>query len=287
MTVDMLLQSTITGISMGLIYTVLALGLVIMFSVMNIINFAHGAIYMLGAYGIFYFFHLWGVSFPAALILTIVLLGLLGVLVERLIYRPTSKNIYAVCVALLGLTILIESIAWLIFGIRDKHVPALFTQTIQLGNVFLPADKIAAIGMSLPFIASLFIIIYKTKFGRAMRAIEQNREAAALKGVNIGRVNAFVFGLGFLLAGVAGGLVAPLYIINPSIGGSPLLKAFIIIIIGGMGSFPGAILGGLLIGLVDSIVGTAGGADLAYLVSYAAIILILWVKPTGLLGNEQ
>src|SRR6266852_782653 len=211
MTPARFVQSTVIGLSIGSIYILMALGLTLMFGMMHIINFAHGAIYMLGAFVIYYVFFQWGAPYFAAFVLAMLVLGV--------------------------------------------------------------------------FVVSLYLFINKTRMGAAMRAIEQDKEAAALQGVNVNVVNGLAFAVGFALAAAAGALMAPIFKLDPMMGEQPLLKAFIIIILGGLGSIPGAILGGLILGLIDSIVATALGAEPAFLLSFVFIILLLLFRPTGLFGH--
>src|SRR5213083_858336 len=231
MTSALLVQSAVIGLSIGSIYILMALGLTLMFGMMHIINFAHGAIYMLGAFVIYYVYFQWGVPYVAAFVLAMLLLGTVGYLVERSIYRPVKGGIEPTLVALLALTTFLQAAGYPVFGQLDKH-----------------------------------------------------KEAAALQGVNVHVVNGLAFAIGFALAAASGALMAPIFKLDPMMGEQPLLKAFIIIILGGLGSIPGAILGGLILGLIDSIVATALGAEPAFLLSFVFIILLLLFRPSGLFG---
>ena len=284
MTPDLLIQSTIIGLSIGSIYILMALGLTLMFGIMHIINFAHGAIYMLGAFAIYYIFSQWGVPYFAAFVLAMLLLGTFGYLVERSIYRPIKGGIEPTLVALLALTTFLQAAGYPVFGQLDKHVPPVFQGTRNVLGVMISVERLMIIPMAGALVVGLYLFINKTKMGAAMRAIEQDKEAAALQGVNVHVVNGLAFAIGFALAAASGALMAPIFKLDPMMGEQPLLKAFIIIILGGLGSIPGAILGGLMLGLIDSIVATALGAEPAFLLSFVFIILLLLFKPTGLFG---
>jgi branched-chain amino acid transport system permease protein len=284
MTPDLLIQSTIIGLSIGSIYILMALGLTLMFGMMHIINFAHGAIYMLGAFAIYYIFSQWGAPYFAALVLAMLLLGTFGYLVERSIYRPIKGGIEPTLVALLALTTFLQAAGYPVFGQLDKHVPPVFQGTRNVLGVMISVERLMIIPMAGALVVGLYLFINKTKMGAAMRAIEQDKEAAALQGVNVHVVNGLAFAIGFALAAASGALMAPIFKLDPMMGEQPLLKAFIIIILGGLGSIPGAILGGLMLGLIDSIVATALGAEPAFLLSFVFIILLLLFKPTGLFG---
>jgi branched-chain amino acid transport system permease protein len=265
----------------------MALGLTLMFGMMHIINFAHGAVYMLGAFVIYYVFFQAGVPYFAAFVIAMILLGAFGYLVERTIYRPIKGGIEPTLVALLALTTFLQAAGYPVFGQLDKHVPPVFTGTQDILGVRISVERLMIIPLAGALVVGLYLFINKTRLGGAMRAIEQDKEAASLQGVNVDRINGLAFAVGFALAAAAGALMAPIFKLDPMMGEQPLLKAFIIIILGGLGSIPGAILGGLMLGLIDSIVATALGAEPAFLLSFVFIILVLLFKPTGLFGHAQ
>jgi branched-chain amino acid transport system permease protein len=286
MTPELFVQSAIIGLSIGAIYILMALGLTLMFGMMHIINFAHGAIYMLGAFVIYYVFHLWGIPYLLAFFIAMILLGLFGFGVERLIYRAVKGDIEPTLVALLALTTLLQAAGYPVFGPLDKNVPSVFEGSYTIFGTPISAERLMIIPVAAVLVAALYLFINKTKMGAAMRSIEQDKEAAALQGVNVNVVNAVSFAVGFSLAAAAGALMAPIFKLDPMMGEQPLLKAFIIIILGGLGSIPGAILGGLILGFIDSIVATAVGVEPAFLLSFVFIILLLLFKPNGLFGYE-
>ena len=285
MTASLLVQSAVIGLSIGSIYILMALGLTLMFGMMHIINFAHGAIYMLGAFVIYYVFFQGGAPYFAAFLVAMLLLGVFGYLVERGIYRPIKGGIEPTLVALLAVSTFLEAAGYPIFGQLDKHVPAVFEGTRNVLGVMLSNERLMIIPIAAALVAGLYLFIKKTKIGSAMRAIEQDKEAAALQGVNVNVVNGLAFAIGFALAAAAGALIAPIFKLDPMMGDQPLLKAFIIIILGGLGSIPGAILGGLMLGLIDSTLATALGAEPAFLLSFVFIILLLLFRPAGLFGH--
>jgi branched-chain amino acid transport system permease protein len=286
MTPELFVQSAIIGLSIGAIYILMALGLTLMFGMMHIINFAHGAIYMLGAFVIYYVFHLWGIPYLLAFFIAMILLGLFGFGVERFIYRAVKGDIEPTLVALLALTTLLQAAGYPVFGPLDKNVPSVFEGSYTIFGTPISAERLMIIPVAAVLVAALYLFINKTKMGAAMRSIEQDKEAAALQGVNVNVVNAVSFAVGFSLAAAAGALMAPIFKLDPMMGEQPLLKAFIIIILGGLGSIPGAILGGLILGFIDSIVATAVGVEPAFLLSFVFIILLLLFKPNGLFGYE-
>src|ERR687888_634281 len=286
MTFELLIQSMVYGLCIGSTYILMALGLTLMFGMMHIINFAHGAIYMLGAYVIYYVFDQWGAAYFVAFLLAMLLLGGGGFVVERLIYRPIKGGIEPTLVALLALTTFLQAAGYPVFGQLDKHVPPVFEGTKNVLGVMVSVERLMIIPVAGALVAGLYLFINKTRLGGAMRAIEQDKEAAALQGVNVDRINGLAFAVGFALAAAAGALMAPIFKLDPMMGEQPLLKAFIIIILGGLGSIPGAILGGLMLGLIDSIVATLLGLEPAFLLSFVFIILLLLFKPNGLFGHD-
>jgi branched-chain amino acid transport system permease protein len=285
MTASLLVQSAVIGLSIGSIYILMALGLTLMFGMMHIINFAHGAVYMLGAFVIYYVFFQWGAPYFAAFLVAMVLLGAFGYLVERGIYRPIKGGIEPTLVALLALSTFLEAAGYPVFGQLDKHVPPVFEGIRNVLGVMISVERLMIIPIAAALVLGLYLFITKTKIGAAMRAIEQDKEAAALQGVNVHVINGLAFAIGFALAAASGALIAPIFKLDPMMGDQPLLKAFIIIILGGLGSIPGAILGGLMLGLIDSTVATALGAEPAFLLSFVFIILLLLFRPAGLFGH--
>ena len=285
MPAELLIPSLVNGLSIGAVYIMMALGLTLMFGVMHIINFAHGAVYMLGAFAVYYLSTLWGLNFLLALALGALLLATLGVVVERVVYRPIKGGLEPTLVALLAVMIFIQSSGWVVFGVLDKNVPSVFPGLVRMGGISISVERLTIVPIVAAFVLALYFFIYRTRLGSAMRAIEQDREAAALQGVDVHQVNGLVFAVGFALAAIAGGLVAPIFVLNPVMGDFPLLKAFIIIILGGLGSLPGAILGGVILGLIDSVLTTALGFEIAFLTAFLLVILILLIRPTGLLGR--
>lgn len=286
MTSELFAQSVIIGLSIGSIYILMALGLTLMFGMMHIINFAHGAIYMLGAFVIYYVFHLWGVPYVLAFFAAMLILGVFGFIVERYVYRMVKGGIEPTLVALLALTTLLQAAGYPIFGPLDKNVPSVLKGSYVILGTPISAERLLIIPVALVLVVALYLFINKTRMGAAMRAIEQDKEAASLQGVNVNVINAVAFAVGFALAAAAGALMAPIFKLDPMMGEQPLLKAFIIIILGGLGSIPGAILGGLLLGFIDSIVATAVGVEPAFLLSFLFIIVLLLFKPNGLFGYE-
>ena len=284
MTLTTAIHGVIVGLSLASIYVLMALGLTLMFGILGIINLSHGVMYMLGAFGIYYIYGILGLNFYLAMLLTIATLGLVGLFMERTLYRPSGGGFAPVIVITAALMMVLESTGYLAFGTVSKGVSTPIVGSVTMLGLPISYYRLVIMAIAAILVAALYYLIQRTAIGCKMRAVEENRVAAALQGINANRINALVFFLGIALAGAAGALVAPIYSIDPSIGGLPMVKAFMVIILGGMGSVPGAILGAIVIGLADSLLAIAIGSEFAYILTWLLIIAILLIRPRGLLG---
>ncbi|MDR1193782.1 MAG: branched-chain amino acid ABC transporter permease [Peptococcaceae bacterium] len=285
------LQQLINGVSLGGIYALIALGYTMVYGVIKLINFAHGDIYMMGAFAA-YFAALWlGAGFFGALALAMGACLILGTLIERIAYRPLRNSTrIAVLITAIGMSFLLEYTMVFFLGARSRAFPELLPPVrIDFfdGRVFITGKELLIYGVTLFLMLALQLIVHKTKIGRAMRAVAFDREAAMLMGVNIDRTISVTFALGSALAGAAGVLVGIYYgAINPLMGMTPGLKAFVAAVLGGIGIIPGAALGGLLMGLIETFVIAYGQSTYRDAVAFALLILILLIKPTGILGTN-
>jgi len=284
MTFNLFIQSVLIGMNLAAIYALMALGLTLMFGILGIVNLAHGAIFMLGAYGLYYIYGLLGLNFFLAMMLTIVLLGIFGLIMERTLYRPVSGHFAPVIAITLAVMILFETGGNLIFGYEPKGVIAPVTGVSKVLGISLSNYRLVTILIGAILVLALYFLIHRTKVGIAMRAVEEDKGAATLQGINVNRINAIVFCLGCALAAAAGAVTAPIYSILPTMGNLPLSKAFMVIILGGMGSIPGAVVGAIVIGLADSLLAVTVGIELAYVFAWVLVILVLIFRPRGLLG---
>lgn len=285
MTSSLFVHSVLVGMNLAAVYALMALGLTLMFGILRIVNLAHGVLYMLGAFSIFYIYDALGLNFYLAMLATIVVLGLFGLLMERTLYRPVGGEFAPVIAITLGLMILFESGGYLVFGYQPKGTMAPVAGVSNILGVGMANYRLVVIIITVILVTGLYYLIHRTKIGRSMRAVEEDKLAAMLQGVNADRTNAIVFAMGVGLAAAAGAMIAPIYAITPPMGSLPLLKAFMVIVLGGMGSVPGAILGAIVIGLADSLLAVTVGIELAYIFAWVLIIIILVVRPRGLLGT--
>lgn len=284
------LQQMINGLSLGSIYALIALGYTMVYGIIKLINFAHGDVYMLGAFVAFYattFFHL---NFFVALVVAMVLCGVLGVVIERIAYKPLrhATRITALITAM-GVSYVLEYTTQYFAGSEVKTFPTdlLDNTAFSLGGVRITMMQIYIFVITIVLMIILTYIVSKTKMGRAMRAVSVDEDAAKLMGINVDTTISFTFFLGSCLAGVAGVLVGVYYnSINPLMGMTPGLKAFIAAVFGGIGNIPGAMIGGLFIGIAETLVTAYGSSLYKDAIVYVILILVLILKPDGLLGKN-
>ena len=278
-------QGLAIGLLTGILYVLIALGLTLIYGILHIVNFAHGEIYMLGAMGVFYGYVVLKLPIWATLVAILVLALLLGLVVERAFFRSLRGQWLQLVVASVGISLIIQSLAWVAFGIQEKNVPSFFTGVVAFGGVRLPTERLVAAAVGVVLVALLYLLVYRTKVGLAMRAIEEDEETARMLGINADRVAALACAVGFALAALAGAFVAPIYSLNPGMGLEVILMSFLIIIVGGLGSITGTVLAGLLIGVLQSVGGVLLGAEAAYGLVFVVMIVVLIVRPAGLLGK--
>ena len=287
--VDVILQVLIWGLYAGCIYILLAIGLNLIFGVMKVVNFAHGELLMLGAYITFTFYALSGFNPYVLLAASIPTLILAGVIIERLCFRPIlgTGKLNEIFISI-GLIYIIQNAAALIWTDEWRIIHSPYEKiTISVFGVNMPLDYLIIIITTILILIVLYFFLRKTRLGKAMRATSQNRKGAMLMGINVERMDMLSFGIGAGLAGAAGTLwVVSGQVFNPYMGSIPAIKAFAIVIIGGLGSIPGAIIGGLIYGIAENFaIFTLGGAW-KDAVSFIILILVLIVRPTGIFGES-
>jgi len=283
--IDLLVQALLNGFGLAMVYVLVALGLTLIFSILEIINFAHGEFYMLGGYVTYYVFAVFGLNYFATLGFAILAVGLAGVVAERLIFRYLRGKTLNAFIVSLGLLWVMQASAQLSFGVLDKPVPSAFSGIVRAFGLVISVERLVVSLSAIVLIAALYLFLRWSRPGRAMRAVAQDADAAALQGVDIELVSALGFGIGCALAGGAGGLLAPVFAVSPAMGALPVVKAFIIIIIGGMGSLPGAVVGGLLLGSVEGLGSLFMGSAAVNVLGFLVVILVLLVRPRGLFGG--
>jgi branched-chain amino acid transport system permease protein len=283
--INLLVQALLNGFGLAMVYVLVALGLTLIFSILEIINFAHGEFYMLGGYVTYYLYALFGLNYFATLGLAILTVGVAGVVAERLIFHDLRGKALNAFIVSLGLLWVMQSGAQLAFGVLDKPVPSAFSGVVRGLGLVISVERLVVTCSAIVLIVALYLFLRLSRPGRAMRAVAQDADAAALQGVNIEAVSALGFGVGCALAGGAGGLLAPVFAVSPAMGALPVVKAFIIIIVGGMGSLPGAVLGGLLLGGVEGLGALFMGSAAVNILGFLMVIMVLLVRPRGLVGG--
>ncbi|OWJ66708.1 branched-chain amino acid ABC transporter permease [Inquilinus limosus] len=287
----------VNGLVIGLIFALVASGLTLVFSVLKVVNFGHGSLYMLGGYASYYLISALGLPSLAGVAGAMIALFLFGVVFERLVIAPMytdkveRKDEYAIIVTF-GLTILLSNLGLVVFGPFAKSPPPFMAGVLILGPLILPYDRLIAAIVAVILLAGLTAFLKRTALGQALDAVSQSRESAAVIGIDPRRMYTVAFGLGSALAGGAGALIAPIFALSPSMGDLPAVQAFIIIVLGGMGSVGGSIAGGILLGLVQGLgVGYLPDPNraLAYTQAFGALLLVvtLLLRPTGLFGRSH
>jgi branched-chain amino acid transport system permease protein len=281
-------QQVFNGIMLGSTYAIVALGLTLVFGILNIPNFAHGHLYMLGAYISFTLITLFGFGYWPALIVSTIGLGLVGVVVERVVYRPLRDQPHINSfISAIGALMILENGVMAIWGPEGQRIPNPYPDPIELFGITMTMQRLLLILITLALIAALQLFLKKTTLGSTIEAVAQDREGAMLVGISVNRVSSLTFAISTATAATAATLVAPIFIISPSMGALLGMKAFIICILGGLGSVPGAILGGLILGMMEALGGGYVSAAYKDVYAFGALILILAVKPTGLFGRKE
>lgn len=283
------LQQIVNGISLGSVYALIALGYTMVYGIMRLINFAHGDLYMMGAYVGFLSTVVLRLPFVPALMISMVVCALLGILIERVAYKPLRQAPrIALLITAIGVSFALEnSMIWAVSPQPRSYPELLRSYRLSLGGLLFSSQQLLLLGTALVLMVALHLLVQRTKAGKAMRAVSFDADAAALMGINVDSVISFTFAIGSALAGAAGLLVGVYYNrIDPLMGVMPGLKAFVAAVLGGIGIIPGAVVGGLLMGIAESLVSGFLSSTYRDAVAFAILIVILLVKPTGILGKK-
>ena len=281
------LQAIVNGIALGWLYVLMALGLTLILSIMGILQLAHGEIYMLGAFATYYFVGR-GLGLYPAIAVAMVMMAVFGIVLERGLFRPRPGRdpVLSSIVISTGLTLILSSAVVVGFGLYTKSLPYLISGSFEVFGAAVPKDRILAIGFSVLALLLVYAFLKRTRLGLAMVASAQNREGSFLKGINPNRMSMSAMAIGCALAALAGALAGSILQLQPFMGGLPMIKGLVIIVLGGLGSIPGAVIGGLILGLIDGIVPVFFGPAVASVAPLIMVILVLLFRPKGLLGHE-
>ena len=283
-----LIQTLLNSVVASSIYALVAVGLALAFGVMKMANFAHGEFFMVGAYCVYVLYAIVGLPFPLAVILAIPIVALFGLVAERLIFRPTRKNILAGFMATAGLAFILQVLAGQIWGVgMAKSIPTPYMGAADLGDATIGWQRLIVIPCAFAMLLALRFFLYRVKLGKALRACAQDPEIAALQGIRTNRMTALAMALAGASAGLAGALMAPIHSVTPYMGHGVILIAFVVVIVGGMASIEGAILAAVILGFIHTFVTTVTDNLIATMVGVGFMAITLIVRPQGLLGRER
>lgn len=281
-----MLEILIHGAVSSAIYAMLAVGFTLIFGVARILNLAHGTFYALGAYGAYFFTSQFRLPLFLAALLSIALVAVFGVVVEKVLVRPMRRSQLAVLMITLAVALVVEQALFLTFGSEYRNVPAFVETKFTIGGVDVGGQRLLALGASVVLIALLWLFIQRTRLGSAILAVSQDPEAASYMGIPSDRIFSIVMGLSAALAAAAGVLAGPFLTVQPTMWLLPIVKAFAIVIVGGLGSIPGSILAALMLGYAETIVGYLISASWTEIVSVLATLLMLVLRPAGIFGKR-
>jgi branched-chain amino acid transport system permease protein len=284
-------QVLVNGLYLGAQYALIALGLTLIFSLMNVLNFAHGQMYVLGGFVTYTVVAQFGLPFIVGLLASGVALAIIGALVERFLFRSVirnSKREESTMLLAAGIAFFLDAVILLVFGEKQRGLPKIVDGVLNWDFIIImPYDRILIGVLALALVAVFILFMQHSKTGRAMRALAQDKVAARLMGVDVDRYSMIGFALGAMLAGIVGGLLVTITGINLGMGGPTSIKAFMMIMIGGAGVISGAILGGFILGMMESVGLTllASSGEITYLAIFASLMVFLAIRPQGLMGK--
>lgn len=279
-------QTIINGLMLGMTYVLVSSGLTLVFGVMRTFNFAHGELYMLGGFLGYFFLEMLGINFFLAVVLTMVGMFLFGWLIEKFTFRPLRGKMISSMILSLGLSTLFSGGVLLLFTEEDLSVRSAFTGVIRIGNTFLPTERLVVILLCFLIMASMFFFLKRFRIGRAMRAVATDPEAAVLQGISIDKISSLSFATASALAGAAGIITLPLFKVHASAGLPVIITSMIVVVLGGMGSVPGSVAGGLILGFVNAFAITYIGGTIGGIFAFILIMGVIIIRPKGLMGHD-
>jgi branched-chain amino acid transport system permease protein len=287
LTLASLAQILVNGLAAGVFYVLMALGFTLIFGILRLVNFAHGEFYMLGAFVVYHLYAQLGVNFFLALAAAAVAVAAVGVIVEKVVFAPLRSRELSMLMSALGLQIAIQGIMAVLEGVEGLSLPSPVQGVYRSGWITFPYDRLLVVGAGLVVLGFFYFFITWTRLGQALRAVAQDGDAALMQGIPVNLVYTAAFAIGCALAAIGGGLIGPVFSLQVYMGQPALLKAFIVVILGGLGSVPGALVGGLVLGLGESAFATLFGGLTSDMFGFLMIMGILLWKPTGLLGRAE
>jgi branched-chain amino acid transport system permease protein len=280
---ELFAQQVLNGLVTGSVYSLVALGLTLIYGTMQIPNFAHGQLFMLGAYLAYVLVTRAGLHYWGAVAVAVAALAVIGVVIERLVFRPLRHAPHVnSMIAALGLMLFLEAVAQYIWGEEFRHMESPYGGVVAIFGLLVTSHRLVLLGAAAVLMTTLLLFLTRTTAGSAIRATAQNSEGALLVGIDTDRIAMATFAISAALAAMAGALIAPISLVYPSMGAMITLKAFVIVVLGGMGSVPGALAGGYLLALAESLGGTYVSATYQDLVAFVVLAFVFTFKPTGL-----
>ncbi len=286
LSLPMVMQVITNGLCMGLTYVLMALGFTVVFGIMGVVNYAHGEFYMLGAFLCLTFMTL-GAPYPVALALAVAAVACLGALLERYLIERFRSDLRACMIICLGLSTVFKNSALVLWGAQDRSLPFRIDSVLSAGSLFFPLDRLAVVAVSIALLVGFNLFLKRTRAGLAIRAMAQDSEVASAFGVRPSSVLPLAFAISAGLAAVAGGLISPVFSLSYDMGSFPLMKSFIVVILGGLGSIPGALVAGVIIGLAESFASTMFGGSVSDIIGFVITGVVLVLKPSGLFGKTS
>lgn len=282
-------QQVANGLINGMGYVLIAVGLTLVFGVLRIVNFAHGEFYMLGAFLTFFAMSILGVGYLPAVVIAVLAVAAFGVAANQFLFRPLRReHEFTILMVSLGLSLMIANGGDLLFGADPKYIRSPFAdEVVEIGEVFLTWQRILVFLAAAVLIGAFYLFVRFTRMGKMMQATAQNRDGAALSGVNIDWVHTYTFALAGGLAAAAGALLGPTAVIFPHLGEWAVLKAFIVVVMGGLGSMGGAVVGGLVLGVVEALGANYISIAFKDAIGYGIIVLVLLWRPAGLFAKAR
>ncbi|HML08573.1 MAG TPA: branched-chain amino acid ABC transporter permease [Xanthobacteraceae bacterium] len=290
MPIQLIIAQIVNGVIVGSMYALFASGLTLIWGTMKMLNFAHGEFFMLAGYLVYFCYAVLGINPAWSTLIAVATVFLLGIIVERVvIHHLLSRPVWQLTtiVATLGASIFLQNLALHVWGADFQNVPYFIGGVLSIHGVRIAYQRLLILGVSCASIATLWFVLKYTRFGLALRATAQDADAAQLYGVNILSIYTLTFGFSAALAALSAAMLAPITAVNPYMGLSPLLKGFVVVILGGLGSFGGAILGGILLGIAESFGVLFSSTEWSDVIAFTLLVLVIWIRPWGLFGVEE
>lgn len=280
-------QVIVNGTSLSAIYVLVALGFTLLFGIMRVVNFAHGAFAMLGGYALYYAYGQFHLPYALAVPVAALAVATVSLVLERWVFRWFYQKMFQSMIGLLGLNLALVFGSVIVWDTYERSIPPAFNGILQVGGIILPLDRLMVIAIAVAALLAFWLFMSGTRHGLAMRAAAQDVEIAEVQGIETLAIYRLAFFIAIFMTALAGALYAQIYSLSPFMGDRPLLVAFIVVILGGMGSIPGAALGGVLLGFSESFLSTFYGATVSAFLSFGVVILLLIFRPWGLMGTPE